>query len=93
VDLAFSTMSFHHWRDQQVGVREIARVLRPGGHFILADVAPPELLIWLRFTRGARSLATRQRIFAAAGLRVERQQSVRLPGAPVSMIGATVAVR
>jgi ubiquinone/menaquinone biosynthesis C-methylase UbiE len=93
VDLAFSTMSFHHWRDQQAGVREIARVLRPGGHFILADVAPPQLLTWLRFTRGARSLATRQRIFAAAGLRIERQQGVRLPGAPVSMIAATVAVR
>jgi hypothetical protein len=46
-----------------------------------------------RFTRGARSLATRQRIFAAAGMRIERQQSVKLPGAPVSMIAATVAVR
>ena len=93
VDLVFSTMSFHHWHDQQAGVREIARVLRPGGHFILADIAPPQVLTWLRFTRGARSLATRKRIFAAAGLRIERQRGVKLPGAPVSMIAATVAVR
>lgn len=93
VDLVFSTMSFHHWRDQQAGVREIARVLRPGGHFILADIAPPQVLTWLRFTRGARSLATRQRIFRAAGLRIERQQGVRLSSFAFSMIAATVAVR
>lgn len=88
VDLVFSTLSFHHWHDQTAGVREIARVLRPGGHFILADVAPPQALTWLRFTRGARSRAARQRIFLAAGLRVERQQDVVYP-----MIAATIAAR
>lgn len=93
VDLVFSTMSFHHWHDQQAGVREIARVLRPGGHFILADVAPPQFLTWLRFTRGARSLTTRQRIFAAAGLRIERQAPVKLDGLPYSMIAVTVGAR
>jgi ubiquinone/menaquinone biosynthesis C-methylase UbiE len=30
VDLALSTISFHHWRDQAAGAREVARVLRPG---------------------------------------------------------------
>ena len=30
VDLALSTTSFHHWQDQAAGIREIARVLRPG---------------------------------------------------------------
>ncbi len=37
IDLAFSTVSFHHWNDQQAGLGEIARVMRPGGRFILAD--------------------------------------------------------
>jgi ubiquinone/menaquinone biosynthesis C-methylase UbiE len=36
-DLAVSTMSFHHWADQAKGLGEIARVLRPGSAFLLAD--------------------------------------------------------
>ncbi|HTX91221.1 MAG TPA: class I SAM-dependent methyltransferase [Anaerolineales bacterium] len=39
VDLVTSTVSFHHWTDQAQGVREAARVLRPGGLFILADMS------------------------------------------------------
>jgi ubiquinone/menaquinone biosynthesis C-methylase UbiE len=42
-DAVFSTMSFHHWRDQAQGLREVGRVLRPGGHFVLADVNVPFL--------------------------------------------------
>ncbi len=41
VDLAFSTASFHHWRDQEKGLREIRRVLQVGGLLFLADVWPP----------------------------------------------------
>jgi ubiquinone/menaquinone biosynthesis C-methylase UbiE len=40
-DAAFSTVSFHHWRDQAGGLREAARVLRPGGVFLLADMNVP----------------------------------------------------
>ncbi len=41
VDLALSTVSFHHWQDQSQGICEVARVLRPGGRFYLADTIPP----------------------------------------------------
>lgn len=88
VDLVLSTMSFHHWGDQVAGVREIARVLRPGGHFILVDIAPPRALAWLRLTGRAQPVAERQRIFAAAGLRIERGRRVVYP-----QIWATVATR
>ena len=37
VDLAVSSMSFHHWADQQKALGEIVRVLVPGGRFCLAD--------------------------------------------------------
>ncbi len=36
-DLVTTTMSFHHWSQQQQGVQETLRVLRAGGYFILAD--------------------------------------------------------
>jgi ubiquinone/menaquinone biosynthesis C-methylase UbiE len=38
-DLAVTTLSFHHWRDQAQGIREVARVLGPGGTFLLADIS------------------------------------------------------
>lgn len=36
-DIVTSSISFHHWVDHQKGVLEIARILRPGGIFCLAD--------------------------------------------------------
>jgi ubiquinone/menaquinone biosynthesis C-methylase UbiE len=36
-DLVVTSLSFHHWADQAQGLREVARVLRPGGWFCLAD--------------------------------------------------------
>ncbi|HEX6123146.1 MAG TPA: class I SAM-dependent methyltransferase [Ktedonobacterales bacterium] len=88
VELAFSTLSSHHWQDQAAGVREIARVLRPGGHFILADFALPRALRWFPFHGGGLSADARERLFTAAGLRIEGQQSVVYP-----FILATLAAR
>jgi ubiquinone/menaquinone biosynthesis C-methylase UbiE len=36
-DLIVSTTSFDHWSDQQAGLTECARVLRPGGRLLLVD--------------------------------------------------------
>lgn len=44
-DLVVSTDSFHHWANQSAGVRDISRVLTPGGCLVLAD---PFAVGWLR---------------------------------------------
>jgi len=51
LDLVVSTMSLHHWSDPVAVLNEIARVLRPGGSFLILDLrrdmlAPGYLLIW-----------------------------------------------
>jgi len=51
LDLVVSTLSLHHWDDPRPIFDEIARVLRPGGAFLLfdlrRDLGPlPWLLIW-----------------------------------------------
>lgn len=87
VDLVLSTLSFHHWHDQAAGVLEIVRVLRPGGHFLLADFAPPQVMMRL-IPGGALSAPARLRLFSAAELRIEREHTVVYP-----FILATLAVR
>ena len=51
LDLVVSTLSLHHWSDPLPVLDEVARVLRPGGSFLIfdlrRDMAPPAyLLIW-----------------------------------------------
>src|SRR6266516_3168428 len=76
VDVALSTISFHHWKDQAAGVREVARALRPEGYFFLTDVSVPA---WLsRFIHQPRvhSPAHLRTLFMEAGLNVLIQQAV-----------------
>lgn len=51
LDLVVSTLSLHHWDDPTSVFSEVARVLRPGGAFMIFDlrrdmIAPAWLLIW-----------------------------------------------
>jgi SAM-dependent methyltransferase len=41
-DLVVTRFSAHHWRDVVAGVREAARVLRPGGRAVFIDIAGSE---------------------------------------------------
>jgi ubiquinone/menaquinone biosynthesis C-methylase UbiE len=51
LDLVVSTLSLHHWRDPVAVLDEVARVLRPGGSFLVADLRrdmglPFYMLLW-----------------------------------------------
>jgi ubiquinone/menaquinone biosynthesis C-methylase UbiE len=74
IDLALSTISFHHWQNQAAGVREVARVLRPGGYFILVDFSFPGWLVRGFHLKRVHSPAQMRTLFEQAGLHVQMQQ-------------------
>ena len=76
VDLALSTTSFHHWQDQAAGIREIVRVLRPGGYFILVDISVPEWFVGAVRLKRFHSPAQFRTLFIQAGLQVQAQRTL-----------------
>jgi SAM-dependent methyltransferase len=69
-------MSFHHWRSQMAGLVEIARVLAPGGTFVLVDLSGR----WVRRTEGredVRNPAQIEEALRAARLRPRRREVVK----------------
>jgi ubiquinone/menaquinone biosynthesis C-methylase UbiE len=58
-DLIVSTTSFDHWPDQQAGLIECARVLRPGGHLVLVDQFSSWLLPTLATSRRGKARTKR----------------------------------
>ena len=76
VDLVFSAVSLHHWKDAATGIREAQRVLRDGGMFCLADIAIPSWVAKV-FRSKARSGAAIRDLLIQANLvpRVQRRIS------------------
>jgi ubiquinone/menaquinone biosynthesis C-methylase UbiE len=76
IDLAFSTLSYHHWSEKLEGLRQIARVLRLGGCLFLADITIPfGLSFFIRHFQDNTSTKLLS-MFAAAGLEVQVQKRV-----------------
>jgi len=77
VDVAFSAVSLHHWRDQVLGVRELARVVRAPGLVCVADIVLPS---WVGSMLGsrARSRSTLQALFHQVGFTLLTHRSMFL---------------
>jgi len=89
-DLLVSTTSFDHWRDQQRGLGECARVLRPRGHLVLADLFSRWLVPTL-FASRRKKARTRARLAALleeAGFTPPTWHALSMP-----LIAAAAAVK
>jgi ubiquinone/menaquinone biosynthesis C-methylase UbiE len=76
-DLIVSSMSQHHWTNPTVGLRELRRVLRPGGR------------IWIYDARIAlRRAATAAH--AAFPTQAVRRETIRTGRLPISLLGRLV---
>jgi len=80
-DLVVSSNSFHHWADQAAGIREIGRVLAPGGHLVMTDPFAVGFRRWIRampwFGR-LRTAAEVEAMLSAAGLERVAWRSARV---------------
>jgi ubiquinone/menaquinone biosynthesis C-methylase UbiE len=85
-DLVVSAMSFDHWSDQELGLSECARVLRPAGRLVLADLFAPWLLPPRRTPGRATALLTR------VGFRDPTWRRIYNLG-PLALVQAAVAAR
>lgn len=74
-NVVISSLSFHHWEDQKKGIQEIARVLKPGGLFCLADHDFQLLNI---FGEDVRSPKEIRGLMSEAGLTVRQQRGLGL---------------
>jgi ubiquinone/menaquinone biosynthesis C-methylase UbiE len=77
VNLAFSTASFHHWQDQEKGLREIKRVLQIGGFLFLADFWLPLGLSRLTHYFETNNPSAIRETFRRAGFQVRDQRKLR----------------
>ncbi len=88
-DLVFSTMTFHHWQDQARGAAEVARVLAPGGRWLLADFVASGFMRPVRALLRLHQFPDRahlQAMLADAGLKVVKEQRVSRLGGQVAVI-------
>jgi ubiquinone/menaquinone biosynthesis C-methylase UbiE len=76
-DLVFSTLTFHHWADQQKAVAEIARVLAPRGRWLLADFLATGMMRHVRWLLRMKRFPERESLnalLAQVGLHVLRDR-------------------
>lgn len=88
-DLVFSTMSFHHWQDRARGAAEVARVMTPGGRWLVAEFVATGFMKSLRHVLRLHKFPDRERleaVFVEAGLRIVRERRVTGLGGQVAVM-------
>jgi ubiquinone/menaquinone biosynthesis C-methylase UbiE len=78
-DLVMSTLTFHHWSDQPRAIAEVARVLRPGGRWVIADFMASGPAAVITRLLGAHQFPARDvfdAMLAGSRLRVVARRSV-----------------
>ncbi|WP_314153543.1 class I SAM-dependent methyltransferase [Rouxiella badensis] len=82
VDVAISRYSAHHWHDVGAALREVRRILKPGGKVVMMDIASPghpvldvhlQTIEKLRDTSHVRNYSSGEwfQLFNEAGIRIE----------------------
>jgi len=95
-DLVYCFSVFEHLSEYQRGLREVARVLAPGGLFLLGMPAVNKAMEAGFYAIGFKGIedhhittpAMVERAFPSAGLRVQKTNNLRLP--PKSPLAATL---
>lgn len=93
-DLVVSTISFHHWADQQRGLLEAARALAAEGQFLLADhfVTPLQRIFYVTAARRRRFHTPTEidRMLDDAGFRDQQWHRIYAIG-PLLIVSAVTA--
>lgn len=78
-DLVFSTLSFHHWKNQEESLSHILGHLNPGGSFLVFEFAREKLRGYKRVTGGhALALEDLERFSSLAKITVDDQGEYRV---------------
>jgi ubiquinone/menaquinone biosynthesis C-methylase UbiE len=88
-DLVFSSMTFHHWADQQAGIAEVGRVMAPDGRWLLADFVATGWMKYIRRVFRLRRFRERGELdgmLQAVGLTVAGVNAVRGLGKQVPVL-------